>query len=180
MRIQDLPQFIESYKCWVPFFPSLYVHCSRLGLPLCMAGGCWDWTQNYRGVTLLTTRLINWIILSNCLQFPSSTLERRSRCCTDPTKPRVTASQKRSPRQHPKQFQSLIYFPYFLNRFKQFCVVWVPPLDPHPLESVLWIRINWIRIRIRIQHFKWIRIRGFDEQQLEKITAVFFSSIIAI
>ena len=27
----------------------------------------------------------------------------------------------------------------------------------------------WIRIRIRIQHFKWIRIQGFDDQILKKI-----------
>jgi hypothetical protein len=33
--------------------------------------------------------------------------------------------------------------------------------------SVLSIRIHWIRIRI--QHFKWIRIQGFDDQILRKI-----------
>ncbi len=39
-----------------------------------------------------------------------------------------------------------------------------------PEESELWIRIHWIRIRIwiRIQHFKWIRIQGFDDQTLKK------------
>jgi hypothetical protein len=31
--------------------------------------------------------------------------------------------------------------------------------------AVLRIRIPWIRIRI--QHFKWIRIQGFDDQTLK-------------
>ncbi len=41
-----------------------------------------------------------------------------------------------------------------------------PPHPAHP-TSVLWIRIHWFRIRIRIQ--------GFDDQKLEKITAEIFS-----
>jgi hypothetical protein len=44
------------------------------------------------------------------------------------------------------------------------------------LNPVLWIRIYWfrVRIRIRIQQFKWIRVRfqiriqGFDDQKLKK------------
>ncbi len=35
----------------------------------------------------------------------------------------------------------------------------------HALMAVLRIRIPWIRIRI--QHFKWIRIQGFDDQTLK-------------
>jgi hypothetical protein len=39
----------------------------------------------------------------------------------------------------------------------------------------LWIRIHWIRIRtrVRIQHFKWIRIQGFDFLK-KKNTAEYF------
>ncbi len=41
----------------------------------------------------------------------------------------------------------------------------------------MWIRIHWIRIRIRIQHFKWIRIRtwiqGVDAK-IEKNTVEIF------
>ncbi len=36
-------------------------------------------------------------------------------------------------------------------------------------KAVFWIRIYWIQIQI--QHFKWIRIQGFDAQKLEKNTA---------
>jgi hypothetical protein len=44
---------------------------------------------------------------------------------------------------------------------------------PHPASSpftpVFRSRIH--KVRIRIQHFRLIRIQGFDEQKLEKITA---------
>ncbi len=36
---------------------------------------------------------------------------------------------------------------------------WATGADPGTTKSVLWIRIHWIRMRIRIQHFKWTRIR---------------------
>ncbi len=68
--------------------------------------------------------------------------------------------------------------------------------NTHPitLKQVLWIRIHWIRIRlwIRIQHFKWIRIRiqiqsGFrfwwpkiEETNTAEIFLIFFWSKIAI
>ncbi len=48
---------------------------------------------------------------------------------------------------------------------------------------VLWFRIHWIRIRIRIQHFKWIRIwiQDFNDQKLKerklKIILLFLSAI---
>ncbi len=42
----------------------------------------------------------------------------------------------------------------------------VPNKELHYNQAVLWIRINWIRIRIRIQ--------GFDDQILKKSTANFF------
>ncbi len=41
-------------------------------------------------------------------------------------------------------------------------------------SAKLWIRIHWMQIRIRIQHFKWTRIRlffriqGFDDQNRRK------------
>ncbi len=51
-------------------------------------------------------------------------------------------------------------------------------------QTMLWIQIHWIRIRIRIriQSFKWIliriRIQGFDDQKLKKkIQLRFFFSI---
>ncbi len=62
---------------------------------------------------------------------------------------------------------------------------WIYTFEPKN-RSVLWIRIQWIRVEIRIQHFKWIRIRtqiqGFYDQKLKKIIQLkfFFVSKIAI
>jgi hypothetical protein len=50
---------------------------------------------------------------------------------------------------------------------------------------VWWIRIHWIQIQIRIQHFKWILADpipdpGFWQQKNEKNTAEIFFFLIVI
>ncbi len=79
-------------------------------------------------------------------------------------------------------FEAEFYKPWKHDLSQIFKIILRKELPPDPVlffqgfwvrKAVLWIRIHWIQIRI--QYFKWFRIRiririqGFDDQKLKKI-----------